>query len=113
MAVAAGYGHNLALKSDGTVVGWGLNYDGEASPPVGLSGVVAIAAGDNHSLAVTSDGLVYAWGGGALLTDEHIVWNGLRKGLVAETEKGSTKNRVRESLARVSKKSRESFAVSR
>lgn len=26
-AIASGLGHNLALKSDGTVVGWGNNRD--------------------------------------------------------------------------------------
>jgi len=44
IAAAAG-GHNLALKSDGTVVAWGDNSSGEATVPSGLSGVVAIAAG--------------------------------------------------------------------
>ena len=48
----------LALKSDGTVVGWGLN--GQATPPSGLTGVTAIAAGSNHGLALKSDGTVVA-----------------------------------------------------
>jgi len=49
-AIAAGNMHSLALKSDGTVVGWGNT--GLATPPAGLSGVVAIAAGGVHSLAL-------------------------------------------------------------
>jgi alpha-tubulin suppressor-like RCC1 family protein len=57
-AIAAGWGHSLALRSDGTVVGWGRNNFGQASPPAGLSNVVAIAAGSQHSLALLSDGTV-------------------------------------------------------
>ena len=59
---AFGGGHCLALRSDGTVVGWGTNAHGEATPPVGLSNVVAIAAGGMHSLALKKDGTVVAWG---------------------------------------------------
>ena len=62
VAIAAGRKHRLALKSDGTIVGWGANNYGQATPPVGLSGVVAIAAGDYHSLALKRDGTVVGWG---------------------------------------------------
>ncbi len=79
-ALAGGQGHTLALKSDGTVLAWGYNRDGELgngtnedSPtpvvvkdshdPTGhLSGVRAIAAGSSHSLALKEDGTVRAWG---------------------------------------------------
>ena len=53
---------------DGTVVGWGNNSNGVATPPVGLTNVVEIAAGGfsgstlAHSLALTADGYVVAWG---------------------------------------------------
>jgi alpha-tubulin suppressor-like RCC1 family protein len=88
-AVAAGQGHNLALRSDGTVWAWGLNARGELGDgtttdrltPVqvqNLSGIKAIGAGDNHSLAVRSDGTVWAWGfnirgqlGDGTTTDRH------------------------------------------
>ena len=61
-AVAAGGWHNLALKSDGTVVGWGDNGAGQATPPAGLTDVVAIAAGFSYSLALKSDRTVVGWG---------------------------------------------------
>ena len=47
MAIAAGDIHSLALKADGTVVGWGYNGYGQTTIPAGLTNVVAIAAGDN------------------------------------------------------------------
>jgi alpha-tubulin suppressor-like RCC1 family protein len=79
VSIAAGETHRLALRSDGTVVGWGGNQFGEAtgvpttsfpnssSGVVCISGqvirnVVAIAAGNGYSLALKSDGTVSAWG---------------------------------------------------
>ena len=43
-AVAAGSGHIVALKVDGSVTAWGLNQRGQTNVPAGLSGVVAVAA---------------------------------------------------------------------
>lgn len=54
--------HSLALISDGSVVGWGYDYYGAATPPMGLENVVAISAGGQHNLALTSDGTVIGWG---------------------------------------------------
>ncbi|MGD0649781.1 MAG: fibronectin type III domain-containing protein [Verrucomicrobiia bacterium] len=62
IAIAAGDFHALALKSDGTVVGWGNSY--YATPPAGLSNVVAISAQYEHSLVLKSDGTVTNWGYG-------------------------------------------------
>jgi alpha-tubulin suppressor-like RCC1 family protein len=62
VAIAAGEGHSVALKADGTVVAWGVNDQGQATVPSGLTGVVAIAAGSAHSLALKSDGTVVGWG---------------------------------------------------
>jgi alpha-tubulin suppressor-like RCC1 family protein len=73
-AISAAGEHSLALLSNGTVVAWGSNSDGQlgngtftnSDVPVavsGLSGVTAIAAGEVHSLALLSNGTVMAWGG--------------------------------------------------
>jgi len=79
VAASNGDGHTLALRSDGTVWAWGVNYYGElgdgtsnlSSTPVAVKGadgqgyltdVIAIAAGEEFSLALRSDGTVYAWG---------------------------------------------------
>lgn len=94
-AIAAGFDHSLALRSNGSVVGWGYNgfgqvgdgtagAGGDVTKPlpvqvVGLtSGVVAVSAGEYHSLALKSDGSVVAWGsnswgqlGDGSTTDRH------------------------------------------
>lgn len=62
-ALAAGGGHALALKSNGTVVAWGNNNYGETVVPDNLSNVVAISAAEHLSLALKRDGTVTAWGG--------------------------------------------------
>jgi hypothetical protein len=61
-AIAAGAGHSLALKSDGTVAAWGWNGHGQTTVPEGLSGVTAIAANAWQSMALKSDGTIVAWG---------------------------------------------------
>lgn len=62
IAISAGYRHNLAVKSDGTVVAWGDNGHGQCNVPPTLNNVVDVAAGTYHSLALKSDGTVVAWG---------------------------------------------------
>lgn len=71
-AIAAGGGHSLALRRDGSVWAWGANGYGEAGGRGGsraiparipaLPFIVAIAAGENHSLVLSHDGTVWAWG---------------------------------------------------
>jgi alpha-tubulin suppressor-like RCC1 family protein len=73
-AVAVGEFHALAIKSDDTVVAWGLDTNGQLGddgsalqqnspvPVADLSDVTSIAAGLSHSLALTSSGELDAWG---------------------------------------------------
>lgn len=59
-ALAAGDAHGLALRSDGTLVAWGQNVDGECIVPSGT--YRAVGAGADFSLAIRTDGSVAAWG---------------------------------------------------
>ncbi|HEX6534349.1 MAG TPA: hypothetical protein VF041_07120 [Gemmatimonadaceae bacterium] len=61
-ALGGKYFHALALTSDDTVAAWGLDDDGQATPPTGLTGIVQVAGGLHHSLALGSDGSVTGWG---------------------------------------------------
>jgi hypothetical protein len=73
-AIACGTAFSLALRKNGTVMGWGNDTDGQlgnGSPPIevttpvlalNLSEVVAIAAGGRHSLAVLRNGTLMTWG---------------------------------------------------
>jgi alpha-tubulin suppressor-like RCC1 family protein len=73
-AISAGDVSSLALLSNGTVMAWGSNLDGElgdgafgaaAETPQAvqeLTGVSAISAGGHHNLALLDDGTVMAWG---------------------------------------------------
>ncbi|HXT13312.1 MAG TPA: hypothetical protein VN873_17275 [Candidatus Angelobacter sp.] len=62
--IAAGSQYSVAVKSDGTVVAWGDDTDGEIDLPAGLSNVVAVASwcDSEHTLALQRDGSVVGWG---------------------------------------------------
>jgi alpha-tubulin suppressor-like RCC1 family protein len=79
VAIAASGGHALALKRDGTVIGWGSNKSGQATGtpttaipwisagPVWVEGrpltnIASVAAAEGYSLARTRDGRLMAWG---------------------------------------------------
>jgi alpha-tubulin suppressor-like RCC1 family protein len=59
VAIAAGGNHSLALRRDGTVIGWGSHV-----VPTGLSNIAAIATGYVYSMGVRRDGTVLSLGGG-------------------------------------------------
>jgi alpha-tubulin suppressor-like RCC1 family protein len=78
-ALAVGYAHACALRTDGSVACWGANDHGQigngasggpvavATPVVDdhgvpLAGIRAIAVGDNHSCALRPDKTVVCWG---------------------------------------------------
>jgi alpha-tubulin suppressor-like RCC1 family protein len=76
-AIAAGYYHNLFLKSDGSLWGMGYNAYGQLGDPnigttgnsftnrpvqIVAGGVTAISAGSAHSLFLTSDGSLWGMG---------------------------------------------------
>lgn len=84
VALSASDYHSLALCSDGSVVAWGNNFNGQLGDgsitqrtnPVAVNtsgsssalfgkSVVAVCAGVSHSVALCSDGSVVAWGGGS------------------------------------------------
>jgi len=82
IAIDTGSGHSLALKSDGTVWAWGLNFNGQTGigvaggdtcscqtvpvqVGVGVSGfnnIIAISGGEGNTIALKSDGTVWVWG---------------------------------------------------
>ena len=60
-AIAAGYWHDIAIKSTNSIIAWGLNDYGQTNVPAGLQ-AIAVAAGRDHSLALTTNGTVVGWG---------------------------------------------------
>lgn len=62
--MAGGQQHIIALKANGTVLGYGRSYEGQITIPAGLSNVVDIAASDNDSFSVAykKDGSIVTWG---------------------------------------------------
>jgi alpha-tubulin suppressor-like RCC1 family protein len=73
-SIAAGGGHSLALKADGTLLSWGNDSSGQLGDsgsnttqplPVTIanaSSIVSIAGGGGSSLALKADGTLLSWG---------------------------------------------------
>jgi hypothetical protein len=59
-AIAAGFGHALAVTDSGNAYGWGLNTDGQTTIP--SSGYVSVSAGSKHSAGLKTDGSLEVWG---------------------------------------------------
>ncbi len=70
---AAGANHSLAIKTDGTVVAWGSNAQGQlginstttskmAVAVSGLTDVIDLVGGGAHSMAMKSDGSIWSFG---------------------------------------------------
>ena len=51
----------LAVRPDGTVVGWGDNSSGQLNVPAGIR-FDAVAAGNSHSIGLAEDGTLRGWG---------------------------------------------------
>lgn len=76
VAIAAGEGHTLAMKADGSVWAWGKNASGqlgvgsianEASPQQPWTDATwsKVVTGQDHALALRADGSLWAWGANA------------------------------------------------
>ncbi len=62
VALAAGYSHNLALRTNGTVFAWGDNSLGQTNVPATVTNIVAVAAAQDVSVALRADGTLFFWG---------------------------------------------------
>ena len=60
MQVSAGWNHNCAIRTDGTLDCWGGNDYGQAQPPAGT--FLRVAAGDLHTCGIKTDGTLKCWG---------------------------------------------------
>jgi alpha-tubulin suppressor-like RCC1 family protein len=71
--IAAGDGHSLAVKPDGSLWAWGSNrlgqlgdgtsgWDNYRATPLRVMSDVAAVAGSSHALALKTDGTLWAWG---------------------------------------------------
>src|SRR5262245_5722662 len=58
--LSAGYAHTCGVKTDGTLLCWGVNGAGQATPPA--MSTQQVSAGLLHTCAVKSDGTLACWG---------------------------------------------------
>ena len=62
IAISAGGGHSLAIKSDYKLYVWGNNTIGQTAQAGTTFSWTQIASGSNHSIAIRSDGILFTWG---------------------------------------------------
>jgi len=61
LAISAGAYQCVALKTDGVILGWGLNDEGQ-SVATNIAQAIALDAGGKYNLALTSSNTVIGWG---------------------------------------------------
>jgi hypothetical protein len=59
-AVSAGGAHTCGLRPTGTVACWGLNGNGQATPPAGT--FTAVSADHDHTCGMRTNGTAVCWG---------------------------------------------------
>ena len=74
-SISSGLSHTIAVRSDGTLWGWGVNNVGQlgtnntayySSPvQIGAGSWTSVAAGDSHSVAIDNVGKLWSWGNNA------------------------------------------------
>ncbi len=105
VAIAAGGLHSLALKADGSVIGWGNNDYGQSYIPAIATNIAAIAAGGFHNLALRADGIVIGWGYNMFGESTGMATGGRASGVVA------VENHILSNVVAVAARGYQSWAV--
>ena len=81
IAIDVGYGHNAALRADGSVICWGENipnveyYKGACDVPEPNRDFIAVAAGGDQTLGLKSNGSLVCWGAANVNSDIRTIPN--------------------------------------
>ena len=60
--ISAGSRHSLALRQDGSIVGWGAGWHGNTKVSPNIGNVIQVSAGSDYSVVLRSDGTAVIWG---------------------------------------------------
>jgi hypothetical protein len=60
--VDAGWQHSLAIRSDGSLLGWGLNNAGQSDIPANEGQFIDVSCGNFWGMALDQNGSILAWG---------------------------------------------------